>query len=194
MPTLSRTPVDWQAYEAFCTEFKAKHGTVQGADAAYALSIGREPNAFSHLKRRHYRDQPQATAGGVPTVAPRAHPAHPERTLGIPVAPASTPGGIPDIASQGDLDRLTLRVERLEAFIATLPQRERGIPVAPNSIPGVPSRTESTPTTKHSFVVAVDTLEAIQQFAAAHHLHVKDALELLVRTGLEAHREGGRDV
>src|SRR5215475_5914755 len=122
MPTLSRTPVDWQAYEAFCTEFKAKHSTVQGADAAYALSIGREPNAFSHLKRRHYRNQPQATAGGVP------------------------------------------------------------------------SRTESTPTTKHSFVVAVDTLEAIQQFAAAHHLHVNDALELLVRTGLEAHREGGRAI
>jgi len=177
MPTLSRTPVDWHAYEAFCTEFTAKHGTVQGADAAYALSIGREPNAFSHLKRRHYRDQPQATAGGVPAVAP-----------------ASPPGGIPDIASQGDLDRLTLRVERLEAFIATLQQRERGIPAAPNSIPSVPSRTESTSTTKHSFIVAVDTLEAIQQFAVAHHLHVKDALGLLVRTGLEAHREGGRDV
>jgi hypothetical protein len=84
--------------------------------------------------------------------------------------------------------RRRLRHERCAAGKGNLPA------ISPHGIPGVPHFTDGTlpPTTKHSFVIALDLWEAIQAFAASHHLQVKDALDRLVRKGLAAHGEGVR--
>jgi hypothetical protein len=103
--------------------------------------------------------------------------------------------GLPDIARQSDLDALKARVDMLEAFITILQQERKppsGLPNgAPPSAPtvhpahqGLPS---GTPTHKRGFVMADNLFEAIHAFADARYLQVKDALDLLVRTGLAAH-------
>jgi hypothetical protein len=81
-----------------------------------------------------------------------------------------------------------LRHERCAAGKGNLPA------ISPHGIPGVPHFTGGTlpPTTKPSVVIALDLWEAIQAFAASHHLRVKDALDLLIRKGLAAHGEGVR--
>jgi hypothetical protein len=129
----------------------------------------------------------------MPPATATCRPSHPRytrlthhHTHGIPVSPVITPDGIPDIAHQQHLDALARRIEVLKKFVATF-QQQCGTPVSPNGIPGVPRLTDGIPTTKHSFVIAADTLEAIQAFAASRHVQVKDALDLLVRTGLAAH-------
>jgi hypothetical protein len=139
------------------------------------------------------RGQPTDVATGnghLPAVSPTVYPSHPEHTQVTPVSPDISPGGVPDIARQRDVDDLKRRVEVLEAFIATLQQCHT--PVSLNGIPGIPHLTDGTPppTTKHSFVIAVDLLDTLQRYAAAHHLEIKAALDLALRTFFAQAGEG----
>ena len=89
--------------------------------------------------------------------------------IGEPGAP-----GLPDIARQTDLDNLKTRVEVLETFIAKLHQPVAYLPGSPNGLPG-------SPTHKRGFVMADDLFQAIHTYATAHHLQVKDVVDLALR-------------
>jgi hypothetical protein len=135
----------------------------EGTDAAFARSIGLSPNNFAQYKRRRLRHE--CRAADVPVDGDTT------RAAGNGNLPAVSPTAYP-----------------------SHPERTHVTPISPHGIPAVPYLTDGTlpPTTKHSFVIAVDLLEAIQAFAASHHLQVKDALDLLVRKSLAAHGEGVR--
>ena len=79
-----------------------------------------------------------------------------------------------DIARQTDLDNLKTRVEILETFIARLHQPSTYLPGSPSGSPG-------SPTHKRGFVMADDLFQAIHTYATAHHLQVKDVLDLALR-------------
>jgi hypothetical protein len=67
-----------------------------------------------------------------------------------------------------------MRVEVLETFIAKLHQPAAYLPGSPNGSPG-------SPTHKRGFVMADDLFQAIHTYASAHHLQVKDVLDLALR-------------
>jgi hypothetical protein len=85
-----------------------------------------------------------------------------------------SPTGSLDIARQTDLDNLKTRVEVLETFIARLHQPAAYLPGSQNGSPG-------SPTHKRGFVMADDLFDAIHTYATAHHLQVKDVLDLALR-------------
>ena len=171
---------DWSYYKA---EYKAGRLS-QGA-------IAKELDITQSAVSKQFKRMDKAADGGAPPSEPGApdketqaiETVHSGLPSGEPTTalqrldyigePDGSPG-LPDIARQTDLDNLKTRVEVLETFIAKLHQPGAYLSGSPNGLPG-------SPTHKRGFVMADDLFEAIHTYATAHHLQVKDVVDLALR-------------
>jgi hypothetical protein len=170
---------DWPFY-------KSEYDTGRMSQGAIAKELSITQSAVS----KHFKQMDREAAKG----SPDSEPGEPDEAplpieavhSGSPGSPTTalqpmeyhgepgSPAGSLDIARQTDLDNLKMRVEVLETFIARLHQPAAYLPGSPNGSPG-------SPTHKRGFVMADDLFEAIHTYATAHHLQVKDVLDLALR-------------
>ena len=171
---------DWPYYKA---EYAAKRMS-QGAIAKELdITQGAVSRRFKKMDKADGDGSPQSEPGApnghtqaIETVhsgSPSGSPTTALQRVEYTGEPSGEPG-LPDIASQTDLDNLKTRVEVLETFIARLHQPAAYLPGSPNGSPGAPTH-------KRGFVMADDLFHAIHTYATAHHLQVKDVLDLALR-------------
>jgi hypothetical protein len=118
---------------------------------------------------------------------PPGEPGEPTTALQSPVVVGELVG---ELVGSPRLDTLESRVDVLEAFIKTLQQQPTYLPGSPNGLPavhpalpgGLPSSPSGSPTHKRGFVLADDLFDAIHTYAQAHHLQVKDVVDVALRT------------
>jgi hypothetical protein len=135
---------------------------------------------FKRMDRAAVNGSPESEPGApdeLPTPLETVHHSSPEGSPTTALQPMEymgepgSPTGSLDIARQTDLDNLKTRVEILETFIARLHQPSTYLPGSPSG----------SPTHKRGFVMADDLFQAIHTYATAHHLQVKDVLDLALR-------------
>jgi len=149
--------------------------------AQLGTSLGTVNRAYDAVTANGDHSAPESAPESAPTAALTA-----QEVVGEPVgAPDSAPYGAPR------LNALEACVSVLEAFIATLQRQSPQMIGAPN---GALRSAPNTPTKKRGFVIACNLSDALDAYAEASGLQVRDILDMALRryladvVGEEVHR------
>jgi hypothetical protein len=163
--SLPRKPVDWKRYD--------EHKAANGSDAAFAKSLGIDPRNFPQYKKTRHLDEPPVN-GNLPAIRP-AHSDAPERISALPVH-----------YDASEVDDIKSRLATLEAFMSALQEQQRisALPAHQNASahPIASQRTEPPTWVSRGMHVAVDMLERIDTYAAAHRLEKREVLDRILHT------------
>jgi hypothetical protein len=146
--------------------------------------------SYGALTRWIERNRP--LSNGEPESLPISAPATTLQKVEVIGEPVGEPQSTPQLS---DLDSrvralegadLSARIGVLEAFFAAVQQQPALISGSLNGLPVV----HQQPTRKRGFVIACDLSDAIDAYASANHMQVKDVLDLALRRFFAA--EGGQ--
>jgi hypothetical protein len=171
---------DWPYYKSEYDAGRMSQGAIAKELSITQSAVSKRFKAMDKAAANGSPDSGPGAPNELPTPLETVHPSSPEGSPTAALQPMEymgepgSPTGSLDIARQTDLDNLKTRVEILETFIARLHQPSTYLPGSPSGSPG-------SPTHKRGFVMADDLFQAIHTYATAHHLQVKDVLDLALR-------------